>query len=35
LNASVEKTGAYDIKKIYTADELEPYDALSDLAFNK
>ena len=30
LNASVERTGAYDVDRIYTADELEPYDALSD-----
>ncbi|MDF1583208.1 MAG: hypothetical protein P1P78_07840 [Methyloprofundus sp.] len=30
LNASVEKTGAYHADKIYTPDELEPYDALSD-----
>jgi len=30
LNASVEKTGAYDVDRIYTPDELEPYDALSD-----
>jgi hypothetical protein len=30
LAASVEKTGGYDTKKDYSADELEPYDALSD-----
>lgn len=30
LKASVEKTAGFDAKKSYTADELEPYDALSD-----
>ena len=30
LQASVEKTADYDATKVYTADELEPYDALSD-----
>ena len=30
LVASVEKTSAFDANRIYTADELEPYDALSD-----
>jgi len=30
LKASVEKTSGFDISKIYTADELEPFDALSD-----
>ena len=30
LNASVEKTSGFDANKKYTADELEPFDALSD-----
>jgi len=30
LKASVEKTADYDISITYSADELEPYDALSD-----
>ena len=30
LKVSVEKTSDFDANKIYTADELEPYDALSD-----
>jgi len=30
LHASVCKTGNYDPNKNYTADELEPYDAMSD-----
>ena len=30
LKASVEKTGDYDTTKTYSADELEPYDALSN-----
>ena len=30
LKASVQKTSEFDINRAYTADELEPYDALSD-----
>lgn len=30
LKASVQKTSGFDINRDYTADELEPYDALSD-----
>lgn len=30
LKASVKKTSGFDINKTYSADELEPYDALSD-----
>jgi len=30
LSASVEKTSGFDANKKYTADELEPFDALSD-----
>ena len=30
LQASVKKVAKFDIEKNYTADELEPYDALSD-----
>ena len=30
LKASVKKTAGFESEKIYTTDELEPYDALSD-----